>query len=161
MASWTINGLQFIKKVRCIFVVSSSLEFLCFVVPPPVFHLPRFCLHLNHSINHWICMRRHKFIVSYDNDTEASGSRGQPTTRLKRCPVSYSYMLSALKTNLCRISILCVRDALIRAVVYFQDQHHRTSPDFFCPHSQGLFSCVWSDVANLQSFSISLKSGTG
>ena len=27
---------------------------------------------INQSINHWIYMRRHKFIVSYDNDTGPS-----------------------------------------------------------------------------------------
>ena len=36
---------------------------------------------VNQSISHWICIRRHKIIVSYDDDTEASGTHGQPKTR--------------------------------------------------------------------------------
>ena len=33
------------------------------------------------SSNHWICIRSHKLIVRYDDDTEALGSQGQPKTR--------------------------------------------------------------------------------
>ena len=43
---------------------------------------------VNQSINYWICMLHHKFIVSYYNDTEAPASHSQPKMRWKRCPLS-------------------------------------------------------------------------
>jgi len=35
-------------------------------------------LYLTQSINHWICIRYLKFEFSYNGETEAPGSHGQP-----------------------------------------------------------------------------------
>jgi len=48
---------------------------------------------------------RHKFIASYDNDTEAPGSHGQPKTRWKRCPFSDTILISSQMTK-CQIILL-------------------------------------------------------